>query len=338
MLNYIMAVQAKAILVKTNFEIRAIIKMKHNENRKQGFLSAVGAYLLWGILPIYWKLIANVAAQEIIAHRIFWSLVFMLGLVAVTNNKKMVYDELRQLQLSPGKLLALVAGTVLITLNWFIFIWAVNDNRVIETSLGYYISPLVSILLGVIVYKERLSQGQGLAVLLAAGGMLFMIANFGSVPWFAISLAVSFGLYGLCKKIAVLSPITSITLETLIVAPFALLYLLYIGFEGTASVHGLSLSLALLVGSGIVTPVPLLLFANSAKYLPLTIIGFVQYLAPTISLLIGVFLYHEKFTFVHSVSFGLIWAALLVFSSSSIKLNRLDGQPKNYEVALKNER
>lgn len=314
------------------------MKMNQNENRKQGLLSAVGAYLLWGILPIYWKLIANIPAQEIIAHRIFWSLVFMLVLVAVTNNKKMVYDELRQLQVSPAKLLALVAGTVLITLNWFIFIWAVNDNRVIETSLGYYISPLVSILLGVIVYKERLSRGQVIAVLLAAGGMLFMIANFGSVPWFAISLAVSFGLYGLCKKIAVLSPITSITLETLIIAPFALLYILYLSFQGTASVQGLSLPFALLVGSGIVTPVPLLLFANSAKHLPLTIVGFVQYLAPTISLLIGVFLYHEQFTVVHSVSFGLIWAALLVFSLSSMQFSRPVSQPKNYEVVLKNDR
>lgn len=314
------------------------MKMNQNENRKQGLLSAVGAYLLWGILPIYWKLIANIPAQEIIAHRIFWSLVFMLVLVAVTNNKKMVYDELRQLQVSPAKLLALVTGTVLITLNWFIFIWAVNDNRVIETSLGYYISPLVSILLGVIVYKERLSRGQVIAVLLAAGGMLFMIANFGSVPWFAISLAVSFGLYGLCKKIAVLSPITSITLETLIIAPFALLYILYLSFQGTAGVQGLSLPFALLVGSGIVTPVPLLLFANSAKHLPLTIVGFVQYLAPTISLLIGVFLYHEQFTVVHSVSFGLIWTALLVFSLSSMKFSNQAGQTKNYEVALKNDR
>lgn len=312
--------------------------MKQNDNVKQGFLSAVGAYLLWGVLPVYWKLIANIPAQEIIAHRIFWSLVFMLALVAVTNKKKMVYDELRQLQARPAKLLALIMGTVLITLNWFIFIWAVNDNRVIETSLGYYISPLVSILLGVIVYKERLSRGQGIAVLLAAGGMLFMIVNFGSVPWFAISLAVSFGLYGLCKKIAVLSPITSITLETLIIAPFALLYILYLCFQGIASVQGLSLTFALLVGSGIVTPVPLLLFANSAKYLPLTIVGFVQYLAPTISLLIGVFLYHEQFTVVHSISFGLIWAALLVFSLSSMKFSNQASQPKNYEYALKNDR
>lgn len=309
--------------------------MGQNDNFKKGFASALGAYMLWGILPIYWKLVGNVPAKEIIAHRIFWSLVFMLAVVLITNRKQQMHTELLQLLKKPASLLALVAGTVLITINWFIFIWAVNENRVIETSLGYYISPLVSILLGIIVYKERLSWGQGIAVSLAAAGMLYMIMHFGSVPWFAISLAISFGLYGLCKKIAVLTPITSITLETLIVAPFALLYLSYIHFQGMTSFEGLSLTSALLVGSGIVTPIPLLLFANSANYLPLTIIGFVQYLAPTISLLIGIFLYNEAFTAIHSVSFGLIWAGLFVFSLSSI---RFSGQEKRVPMLSKDSR
>lgn len=297
--------------------------MEQNENVKRGLASAIGAYILWGILPIYWKLVSNVPSQEVIAHRIFWSLLFMLAVVMLMNRKKQLYEELTQLFASPTKLLALVMGTILITLNWFIFVWAVKNNRVIETSLGYYISPLVSILLGILFFRERLSLGQIIAVILAASGVFYLTMQFGSVPWVAIGLALSFGLYGLCKKRAVLSPITSITLETLIVAPFALLYLLYLSYHGIGSFGGignLSLTSLFLVGSGIVTPIPLLLFANSANRLSLTMLGFVQYLAPTISLLLGIFLYHESFTATHVVSFGLIWTALLVFSLANTKL------------------
>lgn len=294
--------------------------MTQHETMKRGVASAVGAYLLWGILPIYWKLVADVPAQEVIAHRIVWSLLFMLAVVMFMNRKKQLYEEIRQLLAAPGKLLALIMGTVFITLNWSIFVWAVNDNRVIETSLGYYISPLVSILLGIIFFRERLSLGQTLAVILAACGVFYMTMHFGSVPWAAISLAVSFGLYGLCKKRAVLSPITSITLETLIVAPVALVYLFYLHDQGIGSFEGLSRTSLLLVGGGIVTPIPLLLFANSANRLSLTTLGFVQYVAPTISLLLGIFLYHETFTTVHAVSFALIWTALFVFSAANSKL------------------
>ncbi|MCC5465789.1 EamA family transporter RarD [Pelosinus baikalensis] len=293
--------------------------MEQNENLKRGLTSAIGAYFLWGILPIYWKLVSNVSAQEVIAHRVFWSLLFMLAVVILMNRKKQLYEEITQLLAAPTQLLALMIGTIFITLNWFIFIWAVNNNRVIETSLGYYISPLVSILLGILFFRERLSLGQSIAVILAASGVLYMTMHFGSVPWAAICLALSFGLYGLCKKKAVLSPITSITLETLIVAPFAFLYLLYLGYNGSGSFDGLSLTSLFLVGGGIVTPIPLLLFANSANRLSLTMLGFIQYLAPTISLLLGIFLYHEAFTIVHAVSFGLIWAALLVFSLAGTK-------------------
>lgn len=303
--------------------------MGQNENSKKGFVSAIGAYALWGILPIYWKLVSNVPAKEVIAHRISWSLLFMLAVVLIMNRKEQLYEEIIQLFGKPAKLLAVVMGTIFITLNWFIFIWAVNDNRVIETSLGYYISPLFSILLGILFFRERLSLGQIIAVTLAASGVLYMTMHFGSVPWFAISLALSFGLYGLCKKTAALSPITSITLETLIVTPFALLYLLYLDYHGMASFGDLSLTSALLVGSGIVTPIPLLLFANSANHLSLTILGFVQYLSPTIALLLGIFLYHETFTVVHFVSFGLIWAALLVFSLSSTKFAMQLKEPTN---------
>jgi chloramphenicol-sensitive protein RarD len=294
--------------------------MKHNENLKRGLASAIGAYSLWGILPIYWKLVFKVPAQEILAHRIFWSLLFMLAVVFVMNRKKQLYEEISQLICAPTKLLALLMGAIFITLNWFIYIWAVNDNRVIETSLGYYINPLFNVLLGILFLKERLPFWQIISVILAASGVFYMTMHFGSVPWVAISLAVSFGLYGLCKKVAALSPITSITLETLIIAPFAFLYLLYLDYHNIGSFVSLSPTSVFLAGSGIVTAIPLLLFANGANQLSLTMLGFIQYLSPTIALLLGIFLYHEPFTEVHYISFGFIWAALLVFSLSRTEL------------------
>jgi chloramphenicol-sensitive protein RarD len=294
--------------------------MEEQEMVKKGLASAIGAYVLWGILPIYWKLVGDVPAQEVIAHRIVWSLLFMLAVVIMMNRRQQLYAETRQLLAAPARSLALVMGTIFITVNWSLFVWAVNDGRVIETSLGYYVSPLVSILLGILFFRERLSLGQTIAVILAASGVFYMTMHFGSVPWVAIGLALSFGLYGLCKKRAGLSPITSITLETLIVAPFAILYLLSLDIQGIGSFASLSLTSLFLVGGGIVTPIPLLLFANGANRLSLTVLGFVQYVAPTISLLLGIFLYHEAFTTVHAVSFGFIWAALLAFSLADTKV------------------
>ena len=294
--------------------------MKKNEDLRRGFVSAIGAYSLWGILPIYWKLVSNVPAQEILAHRILWCLFFMLAVVFVMNRKKQLYEEVSQLVHTPTKLLAVVMGALFITVNWFVYIWAVNDHRVIETSLGYYINPLFSVLLGIVFLNERLSLGQIISVTLAASGVFYMTTHFGSIPWVAIMLAVSFGLYGLCKKVAALSPITSITLETLIIAPFALLYLLYLDYHDLGSFESLSLTAIFLAGSGVVTAIPLLLFANGANKLSLTMLGFIQYLSPTIALLLGIFLYHESFTEVHYVSFGLIWTALLIFSVSNTKL------------------
>jgi len=294
--------------------------VEQNKNLKRGLASAIGAYSLWGILPIYWKLVSTVPAQEILAHRIFWSLLFMLAVVLIMNRKKQLREEIGHLISKPTKVLALIMGAIFITLNWFIYIWAVNDNRVVETSLGYYINPLFNVLLGILFLKEQLTFWQIISVLLAASGVFYMTMHFGSVPWVAISLAVSFGFYGLCKKVATLPPITSITLETLIIAPFAFFYLLYLDYHGVGSLVSLSLTSMFLIGSGIVTAIPLLLFANGANQLSLTILGFIQYLSPTIALLLGIFLYHEPFSEVHYISFGFIWAALLVFSLSRTEL------------------
>lgn len=296
------------------FDIGVVI-MKQIKNMQAGILSAIGAYFLWGILPLYWKLVSQVPAHEILAHRIFWSFLFMAGIVMLVKGKTQFYEEMHQLLRKPRKIAALTIGSVFISVNWFIYIWAVNHNRVIETSLGYYINPLFSVLLGILILKERLSFWQAVSVLLAAGGVLYMTLHFGSVPWVALLLAVTFGFYGLCKKIAGISPITSIALETFIIMPVAVIYILYVGFQGTGSFDW-SVTSCFLIGTGIVTAVPLMLFTKGANQLPLITLGFIQYLSPTIALMLGVFLYQESFTEVHLLSFCFIWAALLIFSLS----------------------
>ena len=294
--------------------------MEQKKNRQTGILSAIGAYILWGILPVYWKLVSNVPAHEILAHRIVWSFLFMVGIVIIVKGKTEFYQEIIHLVRVPKKIVSLVMGSVFISINWFIYIWAVNNNRVIETSLGYYINPLFSVLLGIFILKERLSLGQMIAVLLAMGGVLYMTMGFGSVPWVALLLAITFGLYGLCKKIADITPTTSITLETLIMMPLAIVYILYLNFQGTGSFDGATTTSMFLMGSGIITAIPLLLFAYGANRLSLISLGFIQYLSPTIALLLGVFLYYEPFTQVHLISFLLIWMALVVFSLSRTEL------------------
>ena len=283
--------------------------------QNKGILSAVVAYLMWGFLPIYWKLLRQAEALEILSHRIFWSLFFLAVFLLLTGRNSIFRAELRVLVQDRRRVCGVLVSTVLITLNWLIYIWAVNDSRIVETSLGYYINPLVNVLLGVALLKERLSTKQYLAVALAAAGVLNLTLNFGAFPWVALSLAVSFGLYGLCKKLLGLSPITGITLETLLISPVALIYLFSLEVQNAGTFGWANpWPTALFIGAGIVTAVPMVLFANAANQLPLSLLGFIQYLSPTIALLTGVFLYHEPFTHMHALSFGLIWLALALFS------------------------
>ncbi|MEW6697585.1 MAG: EamA family transporter RarD [Bacillota bacterium] len=296
------------------------MKTDHPAEVLNGIAFAAGAYILWGLLPIYWKLVQSVPSPEVLAHRIVWSFVLMIVILLATRKLRSFCGELREIIANPKKLFGVFMASLFITFNWFTYIWAVNDNRVIETSLGYYINPLVSVLLGIFVLKEKLSFWQMVSFLLAMIGVLNMTLQFGAVPWAALALAVSFGLYGLCKKMVHLGAITGITTETLIISPFALLYLTYIHKSGSGSFGAAYPDItALLIGAGIVTAVPLILFSKGANRLPLTIIGFLQYIAPTIALLLGVFLYHEPFTSVHMVSFAFIWVALLIFSLAKTK-------------------
>ena len=281
----------------------------------RGILSALGAYLLWGMLPIYWKLLKQASALEILSHRILWSLFFLLLLLIITRRVGLFRLETQSVFAQPRKMLGILATALLISVNWLVYIWAVNADRIVETSLGYYINPLVNVLIGVLLLKEELSKRQYFAVFLAACGVLNLIYHFGSVPWVALSLAISFSLYGLCKKTLGLGATTGIVLETGLLAPLALSYLTWLHFAGN-SIFGpiMPFETAMLVGAGIVTALPLVLFANAANQLTLSMLGFFQYLSPTIALLSGVFLFHEPFTAVHAVSFGLIWLSLVIYS------------------------
>ncbi|MDO7786309.1 EamA family transporter RarD [Desulforamulus aquiferis] len=296
------------------------MKLRSLDDKTEGIVSAAGAYFLWGILPVYWKFVGMVPAHEVLAHRIVWSFIFMLLLLLVTRKFTACLADLKEILAQPKKAIGVVMASALISINWVTYIWAVNNDRVIETSLGYYINPLVSVLLGVIVLREKVSFWQAVAFCLAFIGVLNMTLHFGVFPWLALLLAGSFGLYGLFKKMVNPGAITGLTLETMVVVPFALGYLGFLTREGASAFSFAQPNVAaLLMGAGIVTAVPLLLFASGAKRLPLATIGFLQYIAPTIALILGIFLYHETFTMVHLTSFIFIWLALTIFSLGKTK-------------------
>lgn len=296
------------------------MKLRAEQEKRAGVIAAAGAYVLWGFLPIYWKFLNSSAAPEILAHRVVWSFVFMLGILAYSQKLGSFRQELRELAAQRKRIAGVVTASMLVSVNWLIYIWAVNESRIVETSLGYYINPLVSVLLGIVVLKERLSFWQWASCALALTGVLIMTLRFGAVPWVSLVLAVTFALYGLCKKLVNLGAVTSITLETLLVSPVALAYVLYLEQAGTSSFSLAHWQTALLfMGSGVVTATPLLLFSHGANRLPLKMLGFLQYLSPTIALLIGVVVYQEAFTVIHIISFSCIWLALAVFSLAKTK-------------------
>lgn len=288
---------------------------------KAGVLYGLGAYLLWGVLPVYWKLLESVPALEILANRFIWSAVFVLGILVFSGRLGLFLQEARAIFSSWKNALTMLAAAVTISFNWGIFIWAVEDGRIVESSMGYYINPLVSVLFGMLFLKEKLDRLQLLAVICAAAGIAVMLIKNGSLPWVSVSLAVTFALYGLLKKLIKVSALTSILLETLLITPVALYYMYTLSNSGSCAFQRSdSLLLLLLVGAGAVTATPLLLFTNCAKLLPLKIVGFMQYISPTISLLLGIFVYGESFSYVHMLSFGCIWAGLVFFTWSQLRV------------------
>jgi chloramphenicol-sensitive protein RarD len=276
-----------------------------------GVLLAGGAFLFWGFVPPYWHLLDHVDSFQVIGHRLIWTAVFMAVLLTVTRRWQAVGTALR----SRKTVLTLVGTGLLIAVNWAIFIVGVLTNRLVAVSMGYFINPLVSVLLGILFLRERLRLWQGVSVALAFSGVAFMAVTYGGVPWISLSLAFSFGLYGLLRKTVNADPMTGTFLESLFVSPVVLAYLITLAAMGRSAfvADGLGTSLVL-AGAGVVSGVPLLAFAGGARRIPLYMVGFLQYLAPTGHLLIGVLVYGEAFTRHHAISFGLIWLGIIVFT------------------------
>ena len=256
--------------------------------------------------------------MEILTHRMVWSVFFLLGLLAVQKR----LGEFRELFHSPKYIFMLLGTATLLGGNWFVYIYGVNTNQVIETSLGYFISPLLVILLGAVFLRERLNIWQVVAVSFAALGVLNFLWEFDSLPWIALSLAFTFSFYGLLRKMIPVKPLVGLLMETVLIAPFAAVMIVVWNVDGTENIGGDWRIVFFLVGAGVVTSLPLLWFTNAGKRLRYTTLGFIQYITPSIQLLIGVYLYHEPFTPTHSITFGLIWAGLVIFSINSLFVQR----------------
>lgn len=289
--------------------------MEEKRNEKIGGLYAAAAFLTWGFLPLYWKALKSVSALEILTHRIFWAFIFMLLFFAYRGK----WAELKVVLKNRRKMGAIIVAAILVSLNWGIYIWAVNADHVVDTSLGYYINPLLSVCLGMLILKERLNFWQMISLLLAFVGVLIITFQYGKIPWISLSLAFSFGLYGLVKKMAGIESTIGLILETFVLMPLAFSYLTYLHFQGQSSFGSSPKITLLLVLAGVATAVPLLWFARATQMIPLSSVGFIQYLTPTIMLLIGVVLFGEPFTIIHLLGFTCIWLALALFSLSRLK-------------------
>jgi len=297
---------------------------KHSSVAKEdrsGLVAGIAAFGTWGLIPVYWKIFASISAAEILAHRFVWTTGFLVGLLSWKRR----WPEVREAIRSRRALFYCLGSGLAVSINWFCFIWAVNAGRVIETSLGYFMTPLMNVLLGATFLRERLSRVQMISVLLALTGVLNLTLGYGRFPWLAIILCVSFGLYGLLRKKSGVRPIPGLFLETTLLTPFAAAWLLFL--QGTAdsafTSNGWSMAL-LLVTTGVVTGLPLVWFGHAARHLRLTTLGFLQYLSPSCSFFLGVFLYHEPFTRAHLITFAFIWVALIIFTAEAIWRWRFD--------------
>jgi len=269
----------------------------------------VGAYVMWGLFPVYWKWLQHVPALQLIGHRIVWSCLILIGFIIVTRQVK----DFRDTALISSMIPRYTIAALLIGVNWLVYVWGVNSGYIIETSLGYFINPLISILLGVIFFREKLRLWQWIPVGLAAMGVLYLTITYGRPPWIALTLASTFAIYGLVKKTAPLGALYGLTLETGLLFLPALLYLLYANYiDQGAFLHTGAHSDLLMVGAGLITTVPLLFFASAVKRIPLSLIGILQYLAPTMQFLLGVLVYRESFTYTKLIGFSMVWAALII--------------------------
>ena len=280
-----------------------------------GVIYAGAAFLIWGLAAVYWKELKSVPSLEIIAHRVAWSFFFLLPLIIFQRQWAEFVAILQNLKI----LLILLTSAILVAANWLLYVWAVNNDHLLQASLGYYINPLVNVVLGMFFLRERLRPPQILAVLLATTGVIYLTIQYGSFPWIAITLAMSFGLYGLIRKVAPVSPLVGLAVETLLISLPAIGYLFYLDSQGTGSIFRISLNLdLLLMGCAPLTAIPLLFFTAGAKRLYLSTLGLMQYIGPSGMFLLAVFYYLEPFSTAQVWTFIMIWTALVVYSTDSV--------------------
>ncbi len=277
---------------------------------KRGIWYALAAYSFWGLFPIYWKILGGIPALQLLGHRITWSFITLLAILLIVRQWKTLRNSITR-----RVLLTYSVAALLIAVNWLTYVWAVGRGFIIETSLGYFINPLISVLLGVLFLRERLRPLQWVPIGLAAVGVLYLTFAYGSLPWIALTLAFSFGFYGLVKKSAPLQSLPGLTLETGLLFIPAVGYLLYTQFTGSgAFLHSSPLLNIMMFGAGLITIIPLLLFASAAQRIPLTMIGVLQYINPSIQFLLGTLIFKEPFDHRRLIGFGIVWVALILFA------------------------
>ena len=288
-------------------------------NTKKSLIAILICYFSWGFFPIYFKLLKSIDSYEVLTMRVLCSFIFMILVVFLAKNKNNIFKEIKELWQSKKNFSLLVIASFLITANWLTYIIAVNTNHVLEASFGYYLNPIVTIILAVIFLKEKLTRVQTIACICVGISLLYLFISLGSLPWISILLALTFGLYSLCKKKIILSPKASLLIETAIVSPIAIIYMLYLGSSNNITFYNSdTTTLIALLLSGAITAIPLLLFARGAIDIPLYILGILQYLPPTIQFFIGIFVYGEELNVEKLISFSIIWVAVAVFCYSAV--------------------
>ncbi len=285
----------------------------------KGFVPAATAFAIWGLFPLYFHLLHHVSAVQVIAHRVVWSCLFVLAWVSIRGELRTLRSTLADISV----LWRLAISATLISLNWLVYVWGVMNGHVVETSLGYFIGPLVNVSLGVVLLAERLTAAQWTAVALAAGGVGYLTVTAGGPPWIALMLAFSFATYGLLRKVVKVDALPGLAIETLVLVPFAALYLMWCEWAGNGALgHTGSAIDALLIGSGPLTAITLFLFAYGTRRLPYATVGLLQYIAPTLQFACGVFVLHEPFERARAVGFTIIWTALLIYAMEGLRLSR----------------
>ncbi|MHB8473957.1 MAG: EamA family transporter RarD [Gammaproteobacteria bacterium] len=293
----------------------------------KGIVYAVAAYVIWGLLPVYLKWLHAVPALQVISHRIVWACLLLGGIIVMSRQ----WRAFKASVLVPRILRIYLIAALLIAINWLTYVWAVNAGFIVEVSLGYFINPVISVVMGVIFLHERLRPWQWLPVAMVVSGVLYLTVSYGALPWLALVLAFSFGTYGLIKKTAPLGALYGLTLETGILLLPALAYLIYADATGQgAFLHAGGAVNSLLIAAGPVTALPLLLFAAAAQRIPLTLVGILQYIAPTLQFLLGVLVYHEPFSHAQLIGYGIVWAALIIFAMEGLHASRTQAVAINY--------